>query len=246
MTAQDLAATLNPDQLAAVTHGDGPQLVIAGAGSGKTRVITYRIAWLVEERNVDPGAIAAVTFTNKAAAEMRERTEELLGLYPLPSFVGTFHRFALRLLRRYGPKVELRRDLASSDQLTLVKKAQKAAQVPEDTLRPRAILSATSAAKNQLIGPAQYGRVADDFFSRKVAGVYQHYQSLLRDSGAVDFDDMIRLSVKLLQQDDRLRRRLQEQFPYLLVDYCQDTNLAQLHLVNACGSPDADRTAVGD
>ncbi|MDA8019895.1 MAG: UvrD-helicase domain-containing protein [Thermoanaerobaculia bacterium] len=245
----DFEGTLNPEQLAAVTHRDGPQLVIAGAGSGKTRVITYRIAWLVKKQNVDAGAIAAVTFTNKAAAEMRERIEELLGLYPLPSFVGTFHRFALRLLRRYGPKVDLPRDfsiLDSSDQLSLIKKAQKAAQVPEDAFRPRAILSAISSAKNQLVGPAQYGREADEFFSRKVASVYQHYQSLLRESSGVDFDDMIRLSVQLLRKDDGIRRRTQERFPHLLVDEFQDTNHAQLELVKLVAGAEARLTAVGD
>ena len=100
----DLAAALNAEQIAAVTHGDGPQLVLAGAGSGKTRVITYRVAWLVRERGVDPGSVVAVTFTNKAAAEMRDRVERLLDLFPLPTFVGTFHRYALTLLRRYGER----------------------------------------------------------------------------------------------------------------------------------------------
>ena len=101
----DFPKELNPEQLAAVTHGDGPQLVLAGAGSGKTRVITYRVAWLAREQGVDPGSIVAVTFTNKAAAEMRDRVERLLDLFPLPTFVGTFHRYALTLLRRYGDRV---------------------------------------------------------------------------------------------------------------------------------------------
>src|SRR6187402_1808599 len=104
-TTIDFAKELNPDQHAAITHGDGPQLVLAGAGSGKTRVITYRVAWLVQERGVDPGSIVAVTFTNKAAGEMRDRVERLLNVFPLPTFVGTFHRYALTLLRRYGERV---------------------------------------------------------------------------------------------------------------------------------------------
>ena len=113
--AIDFPRELNPEQLAAVTHGDGPQLVLAGAGSGKTRVITYRVAWLARERGVDPGSIVAVTFTNKAAAEMRERVENLLRRYPLPTFVGTFHRFSLNLLRRYGERVGLQRDFVILD-----------------------------------------------------------------------------------------------------------------------------------
>jgi len=107
----DLERTLNPEQIAAVTHGEGPQLVLAGAGSGKTRVITYRIAWLVREKGLDPYNIVAVTFTNKAAAEMRERAENLLEVFPLPTFVGTFHRFCLTLLRRYGERLGLRRQV---------------------------------------------------------------------------------------------------------------------------------------
>ncbi|MEM9555052.1 MAG: UvrD-helicase domain-containing protein [Acidobacteriota bacterium] len=245
----DFAATLNPEQLAAVTHEDGPQLVIAGAGSGKTRVITYRVAWLVQERGVEPGHIAAVTFTNKAAAEMRERVEGLLGLYPLPAFVGTFHRFALRLLRRYAPKVGLPRDFAildTSDQLTVLKRAMKSAGVPEDSFRPRAVLGAISQAKNKLLGPQKYGREADDFFTRKVAAVYEHYQAALREAGGVDFDDMIRLSVELMRGQDTIRRWVQERFRHLLVDEFQDTNHAQLELVRQLVGSRGRLTAVGD
>src|ERR1700680_2772503 len=132
--AIDLERYLTSDQIAAVTHGEGPQLVLAGAGSGKTRVITYRISWLVEERGVDPGHIAAVTFTNKAAGEMRERVEELLGLHPLPGCVGTFHRSALLLLRRYGERVGVKRDFAvhdAADQLSLIKEALAAEGLSE-------------------------------------------------------------------------------------------------------------------
>src|ERR1700712_6062833 len=124
--SHELESRLNPEQIAAVTHGEGPQLVLAGAGSGKTRGITYRIYWLVAERGVDPGNIAAMTFTNKAAGEMRERVEDLLGLHPLPTSVGTFHRYGLLMMRRYGERVGLRRDfhvLDTSDQINLVKEA---------------------------------------------------------------------------------------------------------------------------
>jgi DNA helicase-2/ATP-dependent DNA helicase PcrA len=207
----DFAAELNEEQLAAATHGEEPQLILAGAGSGKTRAITYRIAWLVQERGVAPENVAALTFTNRAAAEMRERVEVLLGLHPLPAFVGTFHRFALRLLRMYGSRVELAKDFAildSSDQLTLVRKALKEAGVSEENLKPQAVLGAISGAKNKLLGPSEYERQADDFWSRQVAKVYQHYQMLMRDSGGVDFDDMIRLSYDLLAKNDGICRRV--------------------------------------
>ena len=155
--SHELEGKLNPEQIAAVTHGEGPQLVLAGAGSGKTRVITYRIYWLVEEMGVDPGTIAAMTFTNKAAGEMRERVEELLDLHPLPTSVGTFHRYGLLLLRRYGERVGLRRDfhvLDGSDQIGLVKEALTAEGLSETAFSPRSVLSQISAAKNRLIDAA--------------------------------------------------------------------------------------------
>ncbi|MCG8457365.1 MAG: UvrD-helicase domain-containing protein [Holophagales bacterium] len=245
----DFETELNAAQLAAVRHGEGPQLVIAGAGSGKTRAITYRVAWLVRERGVDPAQIAAVTFTNKAAAEMRDRIEELLGIYPLRAFVGTFHRFSLRLLRIYGQKVGLPRDFAildTSDQISLIKRSMKQAGVPKDAFRPQAVLGAISAAKNQLIGPARYDREADDFFSRKVAKVYQQYQAALREAGAVDFDDMIRLAVELLRNQAPIRRRIQQRYRYLLVDEFQDTNHAQMCLIEEVCGATGQLTAVGD
>ena len=180
---------------------------------------------------------------------MRERIEELLGIYPLPSFVGTFHRFALRLLRRYGPKVDLPRDfsiLDTQDQLNVVKKAQKAAQVPEDAFRPRAILAPSRRPRTSCWVRRSTAARPTTSSRARWRGVYQHYQSLLRESGAVDFDDMIRLSVQLLRKDDRIRRRIQEQFPYLLVDEFQDTNHAQLEMVKLVAGEDANLTAVGD
>jgi DNA helicase-2/ATP-dependent DNA helicase PcrA len=229
-TPLELERQLNPDQIAAATHEEGPQLVLAGAGSGKTRVITYRIAWLAEERGVDPSRIAAVTFTNKAAAEMRERVETLLGLYPLPAFVGTFHRFALVLLRRWGEKVHLRRDFAildTTDQLGLVKQALAAENLSEKAFSPRAVL-------------------ADNFFQRKVAGLYRRYQGLLQHASGVDFDDMIALSVKLLSTDEEVRQRVRFRTQYLLVDEYQDTNFAQLRLIQELAGENGNLTAVGD
>ena len=240
---------LNAEQLAAVTHGLGPQLVLAGAGSGKTRVITYRIAWLVHELDVDPASIVAVTFTNKAAGEMQERVERLLQIQPLPTFVGTFHRFALRLLRRHGARVGLGSDFAifdSADQLSLVKKALAAENLSETAFAPRAVLGTISGAKNRLLGPQEYASIADNFYERQVSKVYGRYQNMLRDSSGVDFDDMLRLAVKLIKNEPELRARLRQQIDYLLVDEFQDTNHAQMQLVSELVGADGNLTAVGD
>lgn len=245
----DIEAALNPEQRAAVAHGDGPQLVLAGAGSGKTRVITWRLAWLVRECGVDPGDLAAITFTNKAAQEMAGRVEELLEVYPLPTFVGTFHRFALRLLRRWGDRVGLARGFSicdQKDQIRLVKKAMQTEELDERALAPQAVLSAISSAKNRLLTPEEYERDADDFFRRRVARVYRHYRDLLREAEGVDFDDMLMLAVQLLREDTGLRERVRSRVRYLMADEFQDTNHAQLQLILELVGPDGNLTAVGD
>ena len=244
-----LESVLNPEQAAAASHGDGPQLVLAGAGSGKTRVITYRIAWLVEERGVDPASIVAVTFTNKAAAEMRERVENLLHQYPLATFVGTFHRFALNLLRRYGERVGLQRDFAildQDDQIALVKKALLAEQIAETAFPPRTVLATISGAKNRLETPDQFEKTADGYFLSRVARVYRRYQGLLREASAVDFDDMIAKAVELLERDEEIAARVHRRLRYLLVDEYQDTNHAQLVLIRELIGEAGNLTAVGD
>ncbi len=245
----DLESVLNPEQISAVTHGEGPQLVLAGAGSGKTRVITYRIAWLVQEAGVAPDRIAAVTFTNKAAAEMRDRVEDLLGIFPLPTFVGTFHRFSLGLLRRYGERVGLNRDFAildTSDQLHLVKQAIEAEELSDKSFTPRSVLSAISSAKNRLLTPDDYAGEAENFFQRKIVGIYRRYQGLLRSVSGVDFDDMIALAVRLLTEDEDVGGRIRGRLDHLLVDEYQDTNHAQLALIRALVAEPANLTAVGD
>jgi DNA helicase II / ATP-dependent DNA helicase PcrA len=247
--AIDFARELNPEQLAAVTHGGGPQLVVAGAGTGKTRVITYRIAWLARERGVDPRSIVAVTFTNKAAAEMRDRAETLLATWPLPTFLGTFHRYALRLLRAHGDRVELARDFAildDADQRALVAQAMAAEGVAESAFPPRAVLAAISSAKNRLLGPDLYEAQAHDVFSHRVARVYRRYEGLRRKASGVDFDDLLLYAVRLFEADPALGERLRGRVEHLLVDEFQDTNHAQLRLVRELAAPAGDLTAVGD
>ena len=246
---QELERKLNPEQVAAVTHGEGPQLVLAGAGSGKTRVITYRIYWLIEEMGVDPGTIAAMTFTNKAAQEMRERVEDLLNLHPLPTSVGTFHRYGLLMMRRYGERVGLRRDfhvLDANDQIGLVKEALTAEGLSETAFSPRSVLGQISAAKNRLIDPAGYEARAQNFFEKKVAALYRRYQGLLNAASGVDFDDLIALPVKLLSTDPEIKERTRRWTRYLLVDEYQDTNHAQLRLVQEIIGAEGNLTAVGD
>ncbi len=244
----DFAASLNAEQLEAVTHGEGPQLVIAGAGSGKTRVITYRIAWLAMERGVEPYRIAAVTFTNKAASEMRERVEKLLGGRS-EVFVGTFHRFALRLLRRYGDVVGLERDFTifdSDDQMRLIKQVIKDERLDDSTFQPRAILSRISSAKSGLISVREFTEDAHGFYESRVATAYGAYQRLLRESKGADFDDLIFHAVRLLDGDSEIGDRMRRRLRYLLVDEFQDTNVAQLRLVQSLSGSGGNLTAVGD
>ncbi|MEM7048695.1 MAG: UvrD-helicase domain-containing protein [Acidobacteriota bacterium] len=247
--AVDLERELNLQQIEAVTHGNGPQLVIAGAGSGKTRVITYRIAWLIGELGVSPGAITAVTFTNKAAAEMRERVEGLVDQWPLETFVGTFHRWALIQLRRYGERVGLARNFAildTSDQLNLIKQALQIEGLSEKSFPPRGVLATISSAKNRLIDPDAFEDAADSFFARRVAPCYRRYQGLLAKASGVDFDDMLFLAVRLMEQEPDVLDRLRYRAQYLLVDEYQDTNQAQQRLIEVLAGEPANLTAVGD
>ena len=244
-----LRSELNEQQYEAVTHGEGPQLVIAGAGSGKTRVITYRVAWLVHRMGVDPSSVVAVTFTNKAAAEMRERIEGLVQLYPLPSFVGTFHRLSLDLLRRYGQRVGVQRGFSifdRDDQIALVKKALEAEQLSDASFPPRPVLSAISGAKNKLLDPEAFEAQAHGFFNERVARVYRQYQTMLQRANGVDFDDMLAYAVRLLSDHGDIRDRIRDRVDYLMVDEFQDTNHVQLRLVLELIGASGNVTAVGD
>ena len=241
---------LNSQQREAVTHGTGPLLVLAGAGSGKTRVITYRIAYLMGEMGVRPPNILAVTFTNKAAAEMLSRVDLLVpptgGYRP---WIGTFHSTSLRILRRYADRLGYTKSFAvydTSDQLTLIRRCMRELNVNDDAFPPRSILHRISSAKNELIGPVEYERTNLDFFGARVSEVYRVYQKKLREFDAMDFDDLIGKYVELLEQHEDVRAELHDRFQHLLIDEYQDTNRAQYQLVKLLAGKHGNIMAVGD
>ncbi len=244
--AESLLKGLTPPQREAVLHEHGPLLVLAAAGSGKTRVITRRIAYLVS-RGVKPWQILALTFTNKAAGEMRERVEHLLGGGDSRSARGltitTFHALCARLLRKYAERAGLNPDFSiydSDDQLSLCKKAIEAAQLSSTNFPPRSVLSAISKAKNELHDAEAFAARAPDFSGRNVAKVYAAYTRGLRAANAVDFDDLLLLTARLLQRDAGVRAELQSRWRYLLVDEDQDTNIAQFLIASHLAGEPAD------
>ena len=240
---------LNPQQRQAVTHGTGPLLVLAGAGSGKTRVITYRIAYLIGEMRVPPQHILAVTFTNKAAAEMLHRVDQLVPAGGYRPWVGTFHSTSLRMLRRYADRLGFTKSFAvydTADQLTLIRRCMRELNVNDDAFPPRSVLTRISHAKNELINPVEYEKHNHDFFGARVAEIYRLYQKRLREFDAMDFDDLIGNYVQLLEQHEDVRNELHERFQHLLIDEYQDTNKAQYVLVKLLAGKAGNIVAVGD
>ena len=241
---------LNPEQRRAVLHREGPLLILAGAGSGKTRVISYRTAYLIGDGHAQPDQILAVTFTNKAAEEMRLRVEQLLGAASPGLWLSTFHAFCARLLRREGPLVGLSRDFViydSSDQLTVIKRAMRVLDVDERITSPRAMLSRISHAKNQMQRPGDLLESGWNYRDEQVAKVYETYARTLRESNAVDFDDLLLKAVALFENSSSARARYADRFRYIMVDEYQDTNRPQYLLIrhlathrNLCvvGDPD--------
>src|SRR4051795_7376583 len=242
-------ADLNPAQREAVLATEGPLLVIAGAGSGKTRVLTYRVAHLLNACGVKPNEILAITFTNKAAGEMRERLEGLLGPVARAIWILTFHAACGRILRREAPRLGYRSNFTiydSADQVRLTKQCLEELGRDPKRFVPRGIHSQISAAKNQLVTPAEYLERVSSFYDQTVAEVYDLYQRRMFGSNAVDFDDLLMLTVQVLERFPEARDRWQKAFRYILVDEYQDTNHAQYRLLQLLAKPDMNVCAVGD
>jgi DNA helicase-2/ATP-dependent DNA helicase PcrA len=242
-------ADLNPAQREAVLATEGPLLVIAGAGSGKTRVLTYRVAHLINAVGAKPNEILAITFTNKAAGEMRERLQGLLGPRGRGLWILTFHAACGRILRREAQRLGYRSNFTiydQADQIRLVKQCLEELERDPKRFTPRGIHNQISHAKDQLVGPGEYGERVQSFYDQTVADVYQLYQRRLFASNAVDFDDMLMLTVDVLDRFAEARQKWQKAFRYILVDEYQDTNHAQYRLLQLLAQPDMNVCAVGD
>ncbi|HEY7127457.1 MAG TPA: UvrD-helicase domain-containing protein [Ktedonobacterales bacterium] len=234
-TKLDLLAGLNQPQQEAVTHGEGPLLILAGPGSGKTRVITHRIAYLLRERGVPPWSVLAVTFTNKAAREMRERVNTLVGTRARDLTISTFHTLCSRILRRESEHYSVvPKNFAifdDDDQLSLAKQAVVNLRLNDKQYQPRSLLSAISRAKNDLLGPLEFAERVRKYYDEVVSRVYKEYQRLLQQNNAVDFDDLILLTYDLWRKNPQILERYQARFRFLHVDEFQDTNIAQYRLM---------------
>jgi DNA helicase-2/ATP-dependent DNA helicase PcrA len=242
-------STLNPRQREAVTHESGPLLVLAGAGSGKTRVITYRIAWLVGESRAPAESVMAVTFTNKAANEMLERAARIVPFSGGRPTIGTFHSTAVRFLRRWADRLGYTSRFViydTADQLALVKRSLRELGYDEQRFTPRSVLSRISNAKNELQGPEEFATHNNDFFGSKIADVFRVYQKGLRTYDAMDFDDLIGNWVRLLAENPDVREQHLGRYRHLLIDEYQDTNHAQYALAKLLTSEEGNVVAVGD
>ncbi len=244
----DFLDQLNPEQREAVLQVNGPLLILAGAGSGKTRVITYRIAYLIGNGHAEPGEVVAVTFTNKAAEEMRQRVAALLGDAADGAWVSTFHALCARLLRREAPVLGLTRDFViydSSDQLSALKQVMRDQGVDETVVQPRAVLSRISHAKNMMQGPEAFPAVGYNPIERKLGAIYEGYRRALRESNALDFDDLLLRTVDLFEREE-VRGRYARRFRFLLVDEYQDTNRPQYLLLRRMAEASRNICVVGD
>ena len=240
---------LNPVQKEAVSFDAGPLLILAGAGSGKTRVLATRIAYLIGERGVRPEEIIAVTFTNKAAGEMRERVASLVGDKARRVWLGTFHSIGLRILRMDGWRMGLAKELtvySDDDQLKLVKNAMAELNMGDKALTPKAILGRINQAKNELIGPEEFLEARGDFLSERIARVYTLYQKRLRQNQALDFGDLICEPVRLFNTHKEVMDAYRSRFRHVMVDEYQDTNASQYTLMNIFASKHRNICAVGD
>ena len=241
---------LNDPQREAVYHTDGPLLILAGAGSGKTRVLTHRIAYLIEERGVNPWNILAITFTNKAAEEMRQRVDQLVSFGAESIWVSTFHSACVRILRRFIDRLGYENHFTiydTDDQKTLIKEVCRKVDVDTKVYKERSLLSAISSAKNEMILPDEYEMNAGgDFAKLKIAKVYREYEAQLKANNALDFDDLLVKTVQLLQTQPDVLENFQERFRYIMVDEYQDTNKVQFKLVSLLAGKYKNLCVVGD
>ncbi len=249
--SQSILDGLNPQQHVAVTSWQGPLLILAGAGSGKTRVLTHRIAYMISQKNVNPWNVLAVTFTNKAAREMSARVEKLLSQKSKEILLGTFHSCCVRILRRECHQLGFERDFIiydSDDQQKLIKNILESHDINEKITTPRYVQSAISRAKNNLVGPDEYLRFVSEptFIDEKIANVFRDYQRQLKANGAMDFDDLIGITIQLFRQFPAVLERYQERFRYILVDEYQDTNHTQYVLIKLLAEKYRNLCCVGD
>ena len=242
--------SLNKEQQEAVYHTEGPLLILAGAGSGKTRVLTHRIAWLIEEKGVNPWNILAITFTNKAAGEMRERVDRIVGHGAESIWVSTFHSMCVRILRRYIDRLGYERNFSiydTDDQKTMIKEVCRQLQIDTKKFRERSLMGAISGAKNSLISPEDFAREAEgDFARKKMAQVYAEYEKQMKANNALDFDDLLVRTVQLFETCPDVLENYQERFRYIMVDEYQDTNFVQFRLVSLLAGKYRNLCVVGD
>lgn len=239
---------LNPNQQKAVVHTDGPVLILAGAGSGKTRVLTYRVAYLIEQHKADPHNILMVTFTNKAASAMKERIRAIVHTKELP-YAGTFHSLCAKILRIDGKYINVPQNFViydDSDQIDAIKDVMKKLDISVKNYNPRAVLATISQAKNELIPALEYPNIARGNFQETVARVYLGYQKLLLENEALDFDDLLMKTVQLFSRNPEVLGKYQEKYHYILVDEYQDTNKAQYVLTKQLSARWRNICVVGD
>ena len=242
--------TLNDRQKEAVYHTEGPLLILAGAGSGKTRVLTHRVAYLIKEKNVNPWNIMAITFTNKAAGEMRERVDKLVGAGAEQIWVATFHSTCVRILRRYIDRLGYDNRFTiydTDDQKSIMKEIFKRLEIDTKLYKEKSFMAAISYAKNELLTPEKYEKTVDgDYYKKRVAQVYYEYQKELKKNNALDFDDLLMKAVELFQKNPDILESYQERFRYIMIDEYQDTNTAQFQFVSLLAQKYKNLCVVGD
>ena len=247
---QNIIEGLNDKQKEAVLTTEGPCLIIAGAGSGKTKVLTHKIAYLMQEKNVKPWNMLAITFTNKAANEMKERIELLVGDAVKDMWMGTFHSICVRILRKFIDRIGFSTSFIifdTSDQKTLVKECLKELKVDDKLFTDKSVLYEISNAKNEMLEPKAYGvKYAGDFRKETIAKIYELYQKRLKENNALDFDDIINFTIKILTENQDVLEYYTDKFRYVLVDEYQDTNKAQFMLITIMASKYGNITVVGD